>query len=57
MNRELSFDGNLYVLTSKYTYGAASFLTTLLKDNKLAQVVGEIRLVPQAYGRASQYRH
>lgn len=41
VRRELAFDGNLYVLTSKYTYGTASFLTTLLKDNKLAQVVGE----------------
>lgn len=40
-HKELVFEGKLYVLTSKNTYGGASLMAAILQDNKIGQVIGE----------------
>lgn len=41
VHKELVFEGKLYVLTSKNTYGGASLMAAILQDNKIGQVIGE----------------
>lgn len=39
--KENRFEGQLYVLTSKETFSAATYFAALIKDNKIAYIVGE----------------
>ncbi|HEX3048561.1 MAG TPA: S41 family peptidase [Bacillota bacterium] len=48
---DLLFDGKVYVITSKYTFSSATWFAVLLKDNGLAEVIGEPSgNKPSAYG-------
>lgn len=38
---DVKFDGNIYILTSNYTYSAAVYATRILRDNNIALIVGE----------------
>lgn len=39
--KDLVFDGNLYILTSKNTFSSANMFAVTIKDNRLGKVVGE----------------
>lgn len=46
-----AFDGNVYVLTSQYTFSSAMDFATVIQDNGIGKVVGETPgNMPTAYG-------
>lgn len=48
---ENAFDGNVYVLTSQYTFSSAMDFATVIQDNGIGKVIGEIPgNMPTAYG-------
>lgn len=48
---ELLFEGDLYVLTSSYTFSSAMDFATAIADNQLGQIVGEVPgNMPTCYG-------
>ena len=48
---ENAFDGNVYVLTSQYTFSSAMDFATVIQDNGIGEVIGEIPgNMPTAYG-------
>lgn len=54
---DLTFDGEVYVLTSGITYSSAMDFAMYIKDNKLGQTVGEAPLNdPRGYGMVTQFR-
>ena len=53
-NKELEFDGNLYVLTSVSTYSSGMMFAEIIADNDLGKIVGEIPgNAPNHYGDIS----
>lgn len=40
-DKDLAFDGNLYLLTSVYTFSSAMDFAELVKDNHLGAIIGE----------------
>lgn len=56
-NDELKFEGNLYFLTSNSTRGAAGELATIVKDNKIGEVVGQYTgSNPSGYGKSVEVK-
>lgn len=48
---ENAFDGKVYVLTSQYTFSSAMDFATVIQDNGIGKVIGEIPgNMPTAYG-------
>ena len=48
---ENAFDGRVYVLTSQYTFSSAMDFATVIQDNGIGKVIGEIPgNMPTAYG-------
>lgn len=48
---ENAFDGNIYVLTSQYTFSSAMDFATVIQDNGIGKVIGETPgNMPTAYG-------
>lgn len=48
---ENAFDGNIYVLTSNYTFSSAMDFATVIQDNGIGKVIGETPgNMPTAYG-------
>ncbi len=48
---EDAFDGNIYVLTSNYTFSSAMDFATVIQDNGIGKVIGETPgNMPTAYG-------
>ena len=46
-----AFDGRVYVLTSQYTFSSAMNFATVIQDNGIGKVIGEIPgNMPTAYG-------
>lgn len=51
LHYENAFDGNIYVLTSNYTFSSAMDFATVIQDNGIGKVIGEIPgNMPTAYG-------
>lgn len=56
-NQELLFRGNVYVLTSVYTFSSAMDFAMLIKDNHLGTIVGETSgNLPGGYGDISIFK-
>ncbi len=54
---DLTFDGNVYVLTSGDTYSSAMDFAMYIKDNGLGKIVGEASLNdPYGYGEVTRFR-
>lgn len=55
--KENVFDGNVYVLTSVFSYSAAMDFAMLIQDNGLGTIVGEpCGNLPSGYGEIVRYR-
>lgn len=55
--QELLFDGNVYVLTSVYTFSSAMDFAMLIKDNDLGTIIGEASgNLPGGYGDIAVFK-
>lgn len=54
---EYRFDGDIYILTSGYTFSAASIITAILKDNAYATIIGEPTACSSVTHNISIFKH
>ncbi|EOD01109.1 S41 family peptidase [Caldisalinibacter kiritimatiensis] len=57
LNKELLFDGNVYIITSPRTFSSANWFAVIMKDNNIGKVIGEpTGNQPSSYGDVLRFQ-
>ncbi|WP_427338379.1 S41 family peptidase [Caloranaerobacter sp. DY30410] len=56
-NKDLIFNGNIYILTSPYTFSSGNWFAVIMKDNNIGKIIGEpTGNQPSSYGDILNFR-